>query len=237
MIKGIVFDKDGTLLEYEEFWIPVAEGATAELLNEHGYDISLLSPMLDSIHAYDGRRGVLCYGTYTDICNAMNERLRLLRQDAELFTLSEVEHAYAENIKNGRLIPVCDNIKEVFSALHAEGYKIGLVTSDIESIAAMCLKDLGIYEYFDVILADDGVHPSKPDPYHMNDFCERFGLMPSEVMMVGDTLTDMKFAENSGAVGVGVAKDPLDARMLEPKAYAVLNDVSYISEFIKASSL
>ncbi len=232
MIKGIVFDKDGTLLEFNDYWVPVAEGAVRSILEWHGLDSSLAPLLLNSIEAYEGCRGLLCYGTYSGICEKMNIALHTVLPNAKDFTQEEVERSYAENLGCGRLVPTCENIRKVFEKLHSMGLKIGLATSDIEDIAVICLRELGIDGLFDIILADDGVILPKPDPAKMNAFCKEFGFAPSEVIMVGDTLVDMIFAERSGAVGVGVAKNEDDKRLLLGNTEYILHDISLLPEFI-----
>ncbi len=49
MIKGIVFDKDGTLLCYEEFWVPVARGSIEGLLKTHHLSLQLTQTLLDAM--------------------------------------------------------------------------------------------------------------------------------------------------------------------------------------------
>ncbi len=227
MIKGILFDKDGTLLEYEAFWLPVATGAIQALLESHGIDPSLDACALSSIGARDGIRGVLCHGTYGDIAEAMNRGLGV-----DFFTSTEVAAAFADNLHRGALLPTCPNLASVLDRLHGMGIRLALVTSDNETVTGVCLRALGIEDRFDCIFADDGVHPSKPDPYYLNAFCHAFGISPRETAMVGDTLTDMRFARAGGALAIGVAKAPEDAAILAPSADAVVADVSCIFDVI-----
>lgn len=56
MIKGIVFDKDGTLLCYEEFWVPVARGAIEGLLKTHHLSLQLTQTLLDAMGCDGGER-------------------------------------------------------------------------------------------------------------------------------------------------------------------------------------
>ena len=58
-IKGMIFDKDGTLMDFASFWIPVAENAVKNILEMVGGDFSLSDKMLSSIGAYSGIRGIL----------------------------------------------------------------------------------------------------------------------------------------------------------------------------------
>ena len=75
-IKAIVFDKDGTLMKFEDFWIPVAEHAV-ELISAElsiGRDKSQL--LLDAINTYGSKSGILCYGTYKDMSDAFAKILK-----------------------------------------------------------------------------------------------------------------------------------------------------------------
>ncbi len=224
MIKAIVFDKDGTLLDYDRFWIPVAEKAILQLLKSKALEAASCNELMKSIGAYDGIRGILCYGTYADIANAINKKL----SRNELFSPSEAAAAFENATESGELAPTCDDIVSLMKNLKSNGYTVAMVTSDNEKMARFCLEKLGIIDYFDKIIFDDGIHPPKPDPYHMNSLCREMNISPNEVLMVGDTLTDMRFAENSGTHFMGVAKDSASADILRPHTKYLAKDISYV---------
>ncbi len=232
MIKGIVFDKDGTLLDYEEFWVPVAKTAITELLDKNGYSRELLPSLMNSVGAYDGISGLLCYGTYGDIAVALSSTLKDLGILHE-FSMQEVVDAFENNLHNGNVVPTCDNIISLFEKLKSMGIKIALVTNDNYQVAQKCLTDLKIESFFDAIFADDGINPPKPDPYYMKKFCEQFEFAPDEVIMVGDTTTDMKFAQNSGVMAVGVAKTNDNKMQLLQFTDCIFKDISYILDILK----
>ncbi len=227
MIKGIVFDKDGTLLDYEKFWLPIAKEACSQLLKENNYDLSYLSDILEKIGAYDGISGILCHGTYSDIAGVMNTVL-----NDNFITANDVSSAVENNLYLGELVPACDRIREVLAELKAQGLILAIVTSDNSEMTEYCLKKLGIADIFDVIYSDDGAFVPKPKPDQMLDFCRRYSLVPSEVIMVGDTLSDMRFAKNSGTHSVGVAKNVRDEEIISPMAEYVLHDISLISSIL-----
>ncbi len=231
MIKGLVFDKDGTLLDYEAFWLPVARHAVRALIEQSDLPDTPEEPLLRHIGAYDGIAGVLCYGTYAMIADAMN---KALAEQGIRFSADTVAEAFRQSVAggNGAVAPTCDDIASVMNALRARGLTLALVTSDNRALTELSLDALGIRAYFSVLYTDDGIHPAKPDPYYMRKFCETYGFAPDEVLMVGDTLTDMRFAENSGVRAIGVAKRAEDAAIIAPKAYTVLHDVSGVPAFV-----
>ncbi len=228
MIKGMVFDKDGTLLEYESFWVKVAEIAIAELLERRSCGKKHLRELLDSIGAYDGIAGLLCHGTYASIAQALSDKLAELCPDADKISVGEATEAFERATAGGEITPACKDIRGFFSELKNRGIVTALVTNDNLAMSRMCLRSLGILEYFDAIYTAEGEHPSKPHPYYMQRFCSEFSLSPCEAVMLGDTLTDMSFAKNSGAWGVGVAKKERDKQTLAPHAYAVVEDISCV---------
>ncbi len=220
MIKGIVFDKDGTLLDYESFWIPVAEGAIG-LLTEGSELSDRAGELLAAIGAYDGIKGVLCHGTYGNITDALNEYL-----GEEVFTVGQVSKAFADSVHLADVLPTCGDIRGLFEKLLSRGIILAVVTSDNASLTEYCLSKLGIADMLHAVYTDDRVHPSKPDPYYMNKFCSEYGFKPCEVMMVGDTMTDMRFAENAGCVAVGVGK--YAPELLSRAADFIISDISQI---------
>lgn len=233
-IKGIIFDKDGTLMDFGKFWIPTAENAVRDILDIVGADNSLSSEMLDSIGAYDGIRGILCSGTYEQIADKFydvlsNNGIETDKTSLKIITLQ----AFHNSIKYGEIVPTCDNIKEVFAELKKSGRIIALVTTDDEYITKKCLERLGIYNFFDVIYSDDGMHPSKPNPYYISKICGDMGLAADELVMVGDTMTDIKFAGNGGIMSIGVAKNKNDRDIISKSADYVIDDISKLSSVLR----
>lgn len=232
MIKGIVFDKDGTLMEYKPFWLPIAKAVIYDLLNRHVGSPKLSNALLDSVGADEGISGLMCCGTYTECAEKFNETLKSLGYTDVCITRDEVEQAYEEHINMGEIVPICDNIHQLMKDIKKRGIKIAVVTSDNSTMTKKCLESLGIYEFMDRLYTDDMRFPSKPDPYYMNRFCEEFGFSSNEVIMVGDTEVDMLFAKNSGALAVGVAKEPYNREVLLRYTDRVIHDISHIFEII-----
>ncbi len=230
MIKAIVFDKDGTLLKYDDFWVPIAEAAAHDLLVGRGIDAAFLPELLASVGAYDGAAGLLCHGTYGEAAENMSRVLLAAVPTAAPFTAVEVAAAFEANMHRGVLVPACDDIAGLFARLRAAGLTLALVTSDNAPMTAKCLAALGLADAFDAVYTDDGEHPSKPDSYYMTRFCADFGVAPAEVLMVGDTCVDMDFAAASGAVAVGVADNERDAALIAPRAQVLLPHIGHIFE-------
>ncbi len=229
MTKGILFDKDGTLLDYNAFWIPVAVNGVRLLC---GDDSKAADAVLDAIGAYKGISGVLCGGTYAEITDAINKALADGGFGIGGFTVAEVERSYEDSIDAGVIIPVCDDLRGVLCRLRERGIVLAMVTSDNREMTATCLERLGISDCFDRVYTTDGENPSKPDPYYIEKFCGEFGFGRDEVVMVGDTGTDMKFARNGGIRSIGVAKDGESMKKLWAMSDVVARDVSVVEKLI-----
>ena len=110
--------------------------------------------------------------------------------------------------------------------------KLAIVTTDNEYVTSVCVKKLGADGLFDKIYTDDGKTPTKPDPYCAHDFCKAFNIDPDKVVMVGDTLTDVKFARNAGIKVVGIAKYEQNREILLSNADFVIDDMSKLLDII-----
>ena len=235
--KGIIFDKDGTLLDFDGFWTPVAEYAVEDILQKNQMEKSLKNQVLNAIGVKDGITdvdGVLCKGTYLQISQIIFGVLSKYKEELKLEDVAEISlKAFHDNIGKGEMKGTCENIAGVISNLKEKGIKLAVVTADDTFTTKKCLTALGIDDMFDVIYTDDGTHPNKPDPYCIEDFCVKFGLNKEQVVMVGDSLTDVNFAKNGCIKFVGVAKGQLNTAFLSAYADTVLPDVSHLSSVLE----
>ena len=74
---------------------------------------------------------------------------------------------------------------------------------------------------------------AKPDPFCVDDFCDKTGIGRSEIVMVGDTLTDARFAENSGIRFIGISKNENNKKYLERVTDTVISDIAQVFEILE----
>ena len=236
-VKAVIFDKDGTLLNFDALWVPVAERAFLAVLDGFLLPRDLLCDLMKAIGVKDGKTavdGLLCGGTYGQIGEAVHSVIVKERPD---LTVQEVidrtVQGFREFVESVPPTPSCPNLRDVLCALKDRGLKLAVVTSDDEVCTRKCLQGLGIADLFDRVFTDDGVYPPKPDPYYLNAFCKAEGLTADEVVMVGDTPTDMTFAKAGGARGIGVAATKENAAILARYIGEIIPDLSALLEAVK----
>ncbi len=160
-IKGILFDKDGTLLDYDESWLPVnrelariaAQGdelLADRLLSACGMDPVTGHIVPDSLLAAGNTRqiaeGLVAAGSMVDV-GELTVRLDELFSSAAEFS-----------------VPVTD-LAGFFARLHRRGFKLGVASSDNERSIRQTAERFGFAPYVDYIaLATTAVSASSRSP-------------------------------------------------------------------------
>jgi HAD superfamily hydrolase (TIGR01509 family) len=83
-------------------------------------------------------------------------------------------------------------------------YKKAIITNTPTDCAEAILKKFDIGEYFETIVTSDDVQNAKPDPEIVFKACERLGVKPNNVLLVGDTDSDVKAGKAAGCTVVGL---------------------------------
>ena len=238
MIKAVVFDKDGTLVDLERFWYPVARYATRKIFEEAGVPLSRIEDHVKRLGCQDDGmdiRGSLPRGDYKGMTDEIYRDIRESGASGDWnAALRLMIKGYGREAKLvGEVAPTTHLVPEMLNILRSRGIIIALITADEINGAQICLEKLGIKELFDEIMAADNEHPHKPDPYLMLDFMQRHSLSADEVLMVGDTETDILFAKNAGVRSVGVGKKASNREFLSSiGATYIMPDVSGIADII-----
>ncbi|MGB3917117.1 phosphoglycolate phosphatase [Thiothrix litoralis] len=104
---------------------------------------------------------------------------------------------YAENTsKRSRLY---DGVVEGLDFLQScEGLKIGCVTNKAAQFTLPLLKDLGIFDRFEIVISGDTLPEKKPHPLPLLHAAEALGVKPEDSMMLGDSKSDVKAARAAG---------------------------------------
>lgn len=228
--KAVIFDKDGTLLDFDAFWVTMSYYAIEEMLQRLEIKEDLTEEILKGFGIENGItdiNGVICYGTYEMMADIMQEILKGYGYDFTAKEIFEVSvDCYHKNSDKGIIKPPCEDIRGVLKQLKDAGVVLAVVTSDDEFGAKKCFKTLGIEDMFDYIYANDGKTPVKPDPFYIHDLCRKTGFSKDELVMVGDTMTDVEFARNAGVYMIGVAKEEKNKETLRPVVDCVTEDIS-----------
>lgn len=103
---------------------------------------------------------------------------------------------YTENTsKRSCLYP---GVKQGLEYLKSEGYKIGCVTNKAAQFTEPLLKDLGVYDYFSIVISGDTLEKKKPDPMPLLHAAKYFNVAPEQALMIGDSISDVKAARAAG---------------------------------------
>ncbi len=234
----IFFDKDGTLMEFEPFWISVSRYAINDILNKYKCRENVekdTEEILKLLGVTDNKTdvdSVLCKGTYEEIAEIIYSFLKKKNcvSECERFK-REVIEAYNRNADKGEVVPTCENIRGVLTQLKDRGINLCVVTTDNTEITYHCLNKLNILDMFQCIYTDDGKTATKPDPTVINEYCATTGTAKDKILMVGDTATDIRFAKNAG-VSVMCVGDEQNRKKFEQCADWLASDISYINSII-----
>ena len=89
-------------------------------------------------------------------------------------------------------------VTEGIAYLKQAGFRLGCVTNKAEQFTVPLLKDLGIYDNFEVVVSGDTLPKKKPDPMPLLHAAEVMGVTAEQSMMLGDSMSDVKAARAAG---------------------------------------
>lgn len=239
-LKAIIFDKDGTLFDYSYVWHEVIKASIdkafeetnekrkkkrkSDLIKLLGIEPSGKTIATGAIFSH-GKFNITKKGLRYCITNFMRPST-LIKYTKKIIEYNNI--LIEEKIKNIDF----SKQRELFKTLKEKGFKIAIVTVDNRTSANLFIKYMEIEQYVDYISTKDDDMPNKPKPDSFIHFCSMFNLKPNEVAMVGDTVTDMKYAKNSNAgYKIGVLWGANDypnlskyADVIYPDIYKLLDD-------------
>lgn len=179
MIKAIIFDFDGTIIDTETAWYV----AFRDAYKQHGVELTLekYSECLGtSLHSFN---------PYTYLSTHHNIELDL-DEFREAIQAKHTELMAKETIRLG--------ILNYLKAAKAAGLKIGLATSSHMDWVEKYVDQLGISEYFESYSTADDVENVKPDPAVYLHALEQLGVEASETIAIEDSPNGARAAVKAG---------------------------------------
>ena len=201
-IRGILFDKDGTLIDVMATWLPVYREMLAEAFpgRESHWDDVMRASGFDATANNFKANSMLAAGTTDQLVDlwwpGLDEATRRER-------IAQVDHDF--KTKSTKYIRPLVPLVDLFADLKGRGMKIGIATNDGENSARSHVAMLGLAALVDFVAGYDSVARAKPAGDMVDAFCGACGLEPSEVAVVGDNLHDLEMGKEAGvAVVIGV---------------------------------
>ncbi|KEO52879.1 HAD family hydrolase [Thioclava pacifica] len=227
-IRAVLFDKDGTLFDFDATWGAWAK-ARIEAMAEDPAHAQAMAEAIGfdlEITEFDPHSAVIA-GTVEEAATLLLPHL----PGRELSGLVEELEEAAREVPLVAPVPLA----ELLGGLKARGLRLGICTNDAESTARAHAERAGVSQMFDAIIGYDSGHGAKPTPRPLLAFADGLGIDPSEVVMVGDSLHDMNAARAAGMIAVAVLSGPAGRAELEPAADAVLDHIGGLPDWLTQS--
>ena len=177
--KAIFFDMDGVLVNSLDSWW---KSLNAALKNYNVKEISR-EEFIEKFWGYE-----------------LQENLRKLGLNKEIVTFcNNIYSVYTGEIK------IFSKVKETLKKL--DNYKKAVITNTPKDCALQILKKFDIKKFFNIIVTSDQIKKGKPAPDMIYKACQELKIQPREVVLVGDTESDVKAGRAAGCKIIGINID------------------------------
>ncbi|MGO4704433.1 HAD family hydrolase [Microvirga sp. 2MCAF38] len=232
-LTAILFDKDGTLIDYHKSWSSVNRAAAVmaacgdeelalDLLLVGGFDPSSGQISPDTL---------LAAGSTTEIAHAWtNAGSPMFADDLK----DALDRLFQESVATS--VPVTD-LGALFVRLKKRGFKLGIASTDSELAVRATVTRFRLEMLVDFVAGYDSGFGTKPDAGMFRAFCSATGIRPADTIMVGDNVHDMAMAAAGGAgFKVGVLTGTGTRRSLSPHCDICIESIAGLEELLASNT-
>ena len=184
MIKGVIFDMDGTIVDS----LPFHHKAWRIFFQENKVE-----DFSKKLKRYKG-------GGTLDLMRAIYGDIYSI---ADLKKMSDDKEIIFRKIYKGNIKPI-DGFLEFILYLKSKKIQLGLASNAIKKNVTLTLNELGIHDLFDSIICGDEVNFGKPNPEMFDKTINRFNLKKDNCIIFEDSIEGINAAINAGINVIGV---------------------------------
>ncbi|CAM4461218.1 HAD family hydrolase [Paenibacillus tarimensis] len=177
MIKAVIFDFDGTILDTETPWYDVF----CEIYQEHGAEFTR-----EIWGTAVGTQGTDLYAPLEQMLGRKLDRSELRRSQYQKHEAIMRQQSIREGVRQ-----YLDDAKRL-------GLKIGLASSSERKWVAGFLRQHGLLDYFEVLRTRDDVQKVKPDPELYIQALQALGVTNEEAIAIEDSPNGARAATRAG---------------------------------------
>ncbi|WP_281200684.1 HAD family hydrolase [Staphylococcus schleiferi] len=220
--QWILFDKDGTLIHFDQSWTKIGIQLVDEVCAHYKIDNRIEVYHKLGIHDHQFVKGsIMASGTLKDMINVFNAF-------TDVETTKWVSERSQQLIRQRQPeIELYEGVQTLLYELKQQSYQLGLVTSDNAVGVDKFIKTTQLEQVFDLLISTEGDQYEKPDARLLQPLWD-MGVQGEALVMVGDTDNDMLTGKNAGsALNVGV-RTGLGQEATFEAADVVIDDVSQL---------
>lgn len=184
MIKGYIFDLDGTLLD--------TLASIANSFNRSLRSLGYPDHPVDSFRYFIGDGQRKCVERCLPEGASEEEIIALMAHQTRDYALT-----WQQNVT------VYDGIEPLLETLQDRGKQLAVLSNKNHEFAVQCVSHFFPKVSFDVVMGYAPDVPHKPDPTGALKIAAAMGLAPNEIAFIGDSAPDMKTAVASGNLAIG----------------------------------
>jgi phosphoglycolate phosphatase len=181
-LEALIFDLDGTLVDTA----PDLHAATNHVLGL----IDRKPISMAELRAFVG------HGAMNLIERGVNATGAPVSQDTLKHLHRTFLEYYGDNIADHSV--VFEGLRAVLDKAQGAGLKMGVCTNKVEHLSHKLLTALDMRQQFGSLVGGDTLPVMKPNPEPLLEAARRLGVNPAHIMMVGDSETDIRTAQNAG---------------------------------------
>jgi phosphoglycolate phosphatase len=226
-MRAILFDKDGTLLDFEATWSPVLHDLALDAA-DGDIDRARVLMARGGFNPENGRfraGSVLAAGTSRSIVELWRPELGGAAFAEAVARMDAAFHRHGE-----RHSVAIAGVAATVERLAAAGFVMGVATNDATIAAQASLAALGMADRLPFVFGYDSVPRPKPAPDLVFAFAEASAVRPDETVVVGDNPHDMEMARAAGATAIGVTSGNSSADDLAALADVILPSVAALPD-------
>lgn len=235
-VDGIVFDKDGTLIDFHATWGPVLRSAVERLVEPFDDAPALADNVFrtmgvdpTTLRAGDGPYATTTMDKIYTIVTTVLYQHGMAWTQAEQ-RVHEIFKAAAESSPPREMLAPTTDLPVFFSSLESGNINTAIATADNRrgTLEMLANLDCNVDRFF-FACGDDAGLPSKPDPQLLHTIAEHWNTTTNRIAMVGDTVGDVYMAQQAGAISIGVLTGAGTTPMLAPYCDVVIDSIAQIN--------
>jgi HAD superfamily hydrolase (TIGR01549 family) len=203
-IKAIVWDLDGTLIDFKIDYIR-SRNKAIEILKNYNVSQEILtvkSSILENINQAK---------KFFEKAGFSEKKIKKILTEID----KEIIKIEREAALEAKLITGIDRVLEFAKS---RNLKQAIFTFNTKKNTLISLKKAKISQFFDFIVGRDNIDNLKPHPDHLYHICEKLNVNPDEVLVIGDTDRDIEAAINVGAHSI--ALNTIIPKLIKQEAFS-----------------